>query len=290
MAVRRALPAALIAAASLATAGSAHAAVMIGSGLANGASESAPGCAVPCTTVNTALTTQTAANGLASPVNGTVISWRFRSVNAGGSVSLRVLRAVGGVTFTGVGTSAAQSSPGGAGIHGPFATALPIQKGDFVGLNAAPPATVLVDVPATQLYWNPPLADGNSLAGTPGGPGGTPGGREVAVQALVEPTNTVTFGAVRRNKKKGTATVTLSVPNPGQLSYAGAGVNITGPASVASLGDVQLTVRATGKKAKKLKRKGKAGASFAVTFTPDFGAAGITRENLPLRKKLKKKK
>jgi hypothetical protein len=79
------------------------------------------------------------------------------------------------------------------------------------------------------------------------------------------------------------------VPNPGQLSYTGTGVSVAGPATVAAPGDVQLTVRATGKKAKKLKKKGKAGVSFGVTFTPSFGAAGITPDNLTLRRKLKRK-
>jgi hypothetical protein len=66
-------------------------------------------------------------------------------------------------------------------------------------------------------------------------------------------------------------------------------VNVTGPASVAAPGDIQVTVRATGKKAKKLKKKGKVSVSFETTFTPNFGAAGITPTNLTLRKKLKKK-
>jgi hypothetical protein len=82
--------------------------------------------------------------------------------------------------------------------------------------------------------------------------------------------------------------VTLTLPNPGQLSYSGTGVNVTGPASVAAPGDVQLTGRATGKKAKKLKKNGKVSVSFGTTYTPNFGAASITPDALTLRKKLKK--
>ena len=107
--------------------------------------------------------------------------------------------------------------------------------------------------------------------------------KEVLVQATIEPTNTVTFGALTRNKK-GTVRVTITVPNAGQLSYSGTGVRVTGPASVAGPGDVQLTVRATGEKAKKLKKKGKVSVSFGTTFTPNFGTAGITPDSLKLRR------
>jgi hypothetical protein len=174
------------------------------------------------------------------------------------------------------------------GVNGPFATSLPIRSGDQAGLNAAPGAIIMNDIgaPSTALSWTipMPLADGETREGA------IVFNREVLVQATIEPTNTVAVGALTRNKKKGTAAVTVTVPNPGQLSYAGSGVSVTGPASVAAPGDVQLTVRATGKKAKKLKKKGKAGVSFGVTFTPDLGTAGITPETLTLRKKPKKKK
>ena len=151
-----------------------------------------------------------------------------------------------------------------------------------MGLNATAGQTPLIDTPATQLYWNAPtLADDQTAEGTAGT-------REVAVQAVVEPANTVTFGTVTRNKKKGTATRTITVPNAGQLVYAGTGVSVTGPASVAAPGDVQVTLRATGKKRKKLNKKGKVSVSFGTTFTPNFGAAGITPDSLTLRKKRKK--
>ena len=132
---------------------------------------------------------------------------------------------------------------------------MPIQIGDYVGLNGSANSTLLVDTPAPQLYWNAPtLADGQTLAGTTGT-------RVVAVQAIVEPTSTVTFGTVTLNKKKGTARLTMSVPNAGQLIYSG-------------------------KKRKKLNSKGKVGASFQVTFTPNQGSAGTATESFKLRKKL----
>jgi hypothetical protein len=263
--------------------GPAQGAVTIGSKLTGPADEINPGCGMACTVMNTAVPTDTASGGLASPVNGSVTSWQFKSVTAGGSIALRILRPAGGNSFTGAGTSAPVTPNGTVPAQGPFSSSLPIRVGDFIGLNATALQTPLIDTPASELYWNAPTLADNQTAP------GTAGTREVAVQAVVEPSNTVTFAAPARSKKKGTATVTITVPNGGQLSYTGTGVSVTGPASVGGPGDVQLTVRATGKKAKKLKKKGKVSVSFGTTFTPNFGAAGITPESLTLRKKHKRK-
>jgi hypothetical protein len=263
--------------------GSAQAAVTIGTDLGWPADESTPGCLVACTVVNTAVpAADMAPDGLASPVNGIVTGWRFKTVTAGGSVSLRVLRPAGGMSFTGVSTSAVAVPISSAMPQGPFPTSLPIRIGDHVGLNASAGQTVIADTPATQLYWNsPPLADGETRTGTTGN-------REPMVQAIVEPTNTVSFGAITRHKKKGTATVTMTVPNPGTLSYGGFCAKVAGPSSVATPGDVQLIVKACGKQRKRLGKKGKVRIAFNVGFTPNSGQFGATNELLTLRKKLKK--
>ncbi len=268
-----------IAAAGAATAGSAQGAVVIGTGLTGPADEINPGCSVACTTMNLAVPSDTAPGGLTSPVNGTVTAWEFKSVTAGGSIALRILRPAGGTSFTGAGTSAAVTPNGTVPAQGPFSTSLPIRVGDHVGLNATAMQTPLIDTPATQLYWNAPtLADGQTAQGTSGT-------REVAVQAVVEPTNTVTFGTPARNKKKGTATVTMTVPNAGTLSYGGVGVKVVGPASAAAPGDFQLIVKAIGKRRMRLAKKGKAAAPFNVGFTPVNGRFDATNELLTLRKK-----
>ena len=285
------LTAGLIAAALAASAGSAQAAVTIGSNLAaSPAMSNAPGCevdAIPCTATNLSLpSANLAPGGLLSPVNGTVTSWKLGATMAN-TISLQVVRPVSGTTYTGVSTSAPVSYPGPAIPTNP--TTVPIQIGDGIGLldphaNFIYADTIGGQVAAWYLAPAGPLANGQTRTADIVG-----NNKEALVQATIEPTNTVINGAIARKKKKGTATVTVTVPNPGQLSYSGTGVKVSGPASVAAPGDVQLTVRATGKKAKKLKRKGKVSVSFGTTFTPSFGAAATTTTNLTLRKKLKKK-
>ena len=204
--------------------------------------------------------------------------WEFKSVTAGGSIALRILRPAGGTSFTGAGTSAAVTPNGTVPAQGPFSTSLPIRVGDHVGLNATAMQTPLIDTPATQLYWNAPtLADGQTAQGTSGT-------REVAVQAVVEPTNTVTFGTPARNNKKGTARVTMTVPNAGELIYSGNGLSITGPPKVSAPGPVEVIVKAIGRNRGKLFRKGKLGVSFQVSFMPAQGLLGTTTERLQLRK------
>jgi hypothetical protein len=281
------LAAGLVITALTASTGSTLGAVTIGSNLTATASDNFGCNAVDCTITNVTLPTTSLPAGLTSPVNGTVTSWSFKSGSAAPNpIRLRVLRQVSAVippVYTGAGTSA--PVPTALGVVGPNATSLPIKAGDTVGLNAKDSLVEANTAGARQAFWAvPPLADGDTRPSN-----ATFTNVEVLVQATIEPTNTVVVGAVTRNKKKGTATVTISVPNSGQLSYAGTGLNIIGPASIAAPGDIQLTVSATGKKRKKLKRKGKVSVSFGTTFTPNFGAAAITPASFKLRKKLKQK-
>jgi len=260
----------------------AQAAVTIGTNLTGPADEINPGCSVACTVINTAVPSDTAPGGLASPVNGTVTSWRFKSVTAGGSIAMRILHPVGGSTFTGSGTSAPVTPNGTVPAQGPFPTSLPIRAGDSVGLNASAAQTPLIDTPATELYWNAPtLADSQTAQGTTGT-------REVAVQAVVEPSNILTFGTVTRNKKKGSARIDMTVPNAGELVYSGDGLIITGPPQVSAPGDVQLIVKPIRRNRKRLARKGQLRVSFQVSFSPIQGLLRTTTEHLKLRKKLRK--
>jgi hypothetical protein len=272
----------LVVAMTMAFAGTAQGAVTIGSSLNGPADEINPGCGVACTIMNPALSNpaDVAPGGLSSPVNGTVTSWTFKSVTAGGSIALRILHPAGIPSFTGAGTSAPVTPNGTVPPQGPFATSLPIKAGDFVGLNASAGQTPLIDTPGTTtFYWNPQLADGQTLSGTAGV-------RIVAVQATVEPSNKVTFGKVKRNTRSGSAKVTINVPNPGTLAYGGK-VTVFGPSSLVIGTSIQLTVKAKGKTKKKLDQNGKVKASLKVTFTPTGGKAATSSTNIKLQKKLK---
>jgi hypothetical protein len=104
----------------------------------------------------------------------------------------------------------------------------------------------------------------------------------------------MTFGKLKRNKKKGTARLTVSLPGPGTASLSGAGVasqrsiEVGGVprASIGAAGPVSLVVKPKHKTRKKLKKKHKANVTVAVTFTP---AGGVTSNTQTERIKLIKK-
>jgi hypothetical protein len=273
----------------LGSAGIAHGAVTIGSNLTTLHADNMPGCNIPCTATNLTLSaSNTAPGGLTSPVNGTVTSWRLRA-NTAPEVRLRILRPVGGTTFTGVGTSG-PANFAGPGLSGPIPTSLPINSGDGIGLENPNGRLIYgANLLGGTIFWNMPvLADGSTRAADGSGPM-----VEVLVQATVEPTNTFTIGAPVRNKKKGTATLTVNVPNPGTLDFSGTGLTIAETAAVKTVtapGPVKFLIRAAGKKLKKLKRKGKVTVTPVFTFTPNGGTATSQSTPVKLRKKLKRKK
>jgi hypothetical protein len=67
-----------------------------------------------------------------SPVSGAIVSWHLLGYE-GGPVSLRVLRPAGSTAYTGVGTSSPVVAASAA--LQTFATDLPIQAGDTIGLD-----------------------------------------------------------------------------------------------------------------------------------------------------------
>ncbi len=264
---------------TLAAAGPAEGTVTIGSNLATPPTDNMYCFSmIPCTETNLSLIAPNQApGGLRSPVNGTVTSWRASATSAE-DLRLRILAPGAGLNFTGSGTSAPATF---SGVSPPIPTSLPISSGDAIGLGILNNNLVQGANPgATEIHWTvPDLADGATLAGTPGG------AYEVLVQATIEPTNTLTFGKITRNKKKGTATLSVSVPNAGALSYSGKGVKVIGPASVAARGNITVTIKALGKVRKKLKSSGKAMVRPTITFTPTSGTSNAQPTTVKLKKK-----
>jgi hypothetical protein len=169
----------------LAVPASGTAAVTIGSNLTNaGAATNIGACtslACSYTQVAPLPAGDVASGGLASPIDGVVTRWRIKSGSAGSPVKLRVMRPTGGGAFTGVESSATETTANGT--SGSFATALAIEKGDQLGADNATDALIFETVPGSSIYyWKPPLVDGSTQTAS-----GTQGSAELMVQADVEP-------------------------------------------------------------------------------------------------------
>jgi hypothetical protein len=140
-----------------------------------------------------------------APISGTIVRWRVLLAE-GGAFRLRVLRPAGGATFTGVGTSSPETPASLAPQT--FATNLPIQAGDTVGIdNNASSARVgqIFPLPgAASLIWNPPLSDGSTLAAA------TSPEREVAFNADVQPPPSVSSISPTSGPSTGGTAVTIT--------------------------------------------------------------------------------
>jgi hypothetical protein len=105
--------------------------------------------------------------------------------------------------------------------------------------------------------------------------------------------NSFTIATIARNKKKGTATVTLNIPDAGELVGSGKGVKASSAGMAVTsksvgTGQAKLVVKAKGKKRRKLNETGKVKLSLAITFTPTGGKPRTQSLKVKLKKKLKK--
>jgi hypothetical protein len=113
-----------------------------------------------------------------------------------------------------------------------------------------------------------------------------------SVDAVSVNTNAFTIGTATLNKKKGTATVPLTLPDPGDVTVSGTGVkgNLAATSAVAAgAGTVNVVIKATGKKKKKLNKKGKVKLNATITFTPTGLSPVAQNTKVKLKKKTKKK-
>jgi DNA-binding beta-propeller fold protein YncE len=119
-------------------------------------------------------------------------------------------------------------------------------------------------------------------AGPPCSPSPTPlVGRE-------EPTNVFQLGRLKRNRKTGTANLSITAPVAGEFFLAGKGIKRTS-SRLAAAGTVSLPVQLVGMPSRRLMRTGRCKVGALVTFTPYGGTARTETRKLTLVKTLKPK-
>jgi hypothetical protein len=220
------------------------------------------------------------------PANGTITSWSTNAISgAGQKMTMKVFRKVSEPAFyMAVGHDGPRDLAGG--LLNTFATSIPAQAGDIIGLNGTG-ANILNAAPGESFLLKPAppgLNDGEAASFS------TSNGARLNLSAVFQPSNTVTVGATALNKKKGTATLNLTLPNPGELTASGSGVSASsaGHAVISKAvtpGAAQLLVKATGKKKKTLTQTGKVKLSVSITFTPTNGDPATQSVSVKLKKK-----
>ena len=231
-----------------------------------------------------------AGNSYTVPATGTITSWSSSAgvgAGPGAQLTIKVFRQVAGLTYSVVGHDGPRPLAG-SGVS-TFASNIPVKPGDLLGIHTSTIGTNCTGLD-TGLSGDTPLfrglsdlADGSSGAFTADNDN-----VRLNVAAELVPTNAFTLGAVQRNKKKGTATLAVSVPNPGELALSGNGVKTAGATAaqaVPTAGEVGLLVRAKGKKKRKLNETGKVKLNLQVTYTPTGGDASAQSTKLKLKKR-----
>jgi hypothetical protein len=265
------------AALALGGAGSASAAVTIGQVVP------AP---VPCANNDWAQIAVASGTSYEVPVNGTIISWSHPAgPGAGQSMTMKVWRPV---VFGSTYSVAAHDGPRNLtpSVTNVFPVRVPVKLGDVLGLNSAGDVSSCLS----------PITPGDAALGKVGD---AQDGESVAfsgtflrhlnITAVVEPTNTFSLGAVKRNKKKGTAAVRVELPNAGELVASGKGAKTSGDRAMISKavsgpGTATLDIRAKGSKKKTLNDRGKVKLRVTVTYTPTGGTASVQPLTVTLKK------
>jgi hypothetical protein len=258
-----------------------QATVTVGSNLAR-APQLGLGCVGSCTFGLSALDQPTfaAANGVRSPVNGTVLRWRIRTGGSASQTALRTISPAGLNTYAGGSTSAVVTpSLNGISEH---QTSIPIKLGDLIGINCCNgvSGSYFRIGDGDTLQWQPALGSGGSTA-----PVDTEG--ELLVNADIEPTSA--FTNTKPKAKKGKVKFIATLPNPGTIAAGDPkDKKLKGVAAKAAKGPQLLTrtskrLNAPGKaklsvklsKAaqKRLAANGRLSVRVRVIFTPDGGSS-----------------
>jgi hypothetical protein len=134
------------------------------------------------------------------------------------------------------------------------------------------------------------LVDFAQIPNAPGGDGSDIGAFEV--QALPTPpgppSNEFSFGKVKKNKRKGTAKLTIEIAEgPGELELAKTKKVKSDDEAVEGEGanEEKLTIKPKGKARKRLARKGKAKVKAEVTYTPTGGEPLTKTKKLRLKRR-----
>lgn len=122
---------------------------------------------------------------------------------------------------------------------------------------------------------------------------GAPGADGADIGAFeLQPQSSVRLGKLKRNKKKGTAVLTVTVPLPhaGMLTLSGKGLKTQTKAIDGSTGTFKFKVVPKGKVKKALRKRGKRKVGIKVTYSPTGNSAATAKRKAKLVKKKSKKR
>ena len=213
-----------------------------------------------------------------------ITSWTNTANAFGGTMTMKVWRHASGSNYTAVAHDGPRTLYPNT-VNTFSGLSIPVQPGDLLGLHAGPgnPACIFEVIGDAGHYFQGDVANGAT-----GGPFVPDSDDRINLTAEVSPSNAFNIGATARNKKRGTATLRLTIPNPGELTVSGNGVKSAGASTSRAVvpGPVSLLIKAKGKKKRKLNRTGKVSLAAKISFAPTGGSPRTQTRKIKLQKRL----
>jgi hypothetical protein len=210
---------------------------------------------------------------------GKITSWSTNSSGSGATYVLKVFRRTTDPdSFQVVAHAPKQTLSSGLNT---FSVGLTVRSGDMLGFHeSGMPNSCTFSAPGDNVINRAgDLADG--AAGTFGPQNDV----RLNLQAVLVPDNGFTLSGITRDRKRGTATITVQVSNPGLVTVSGKGLKKGHAAkTLAVAGPVTFPVAATGRTKRRLLRKGHVTVPVNVTFFPTGGDPSTQAIGVRLRK------
>ena len=210
---------------------------------------------------------------------GTITSWSTNSSGAGATYVVKIFRRTTDPdSFQVVGHSSPHVVTNGLNT---VPVNLSVKSGDMLGYHeesVSPNSCAFSQAGDNVVNRFGDLSDGGSGIFTP------QNDVRLNLSAVLVPDNAFSIGAVTRDRKRGTATFTVTTTNPGIVSIAGKGTKKRASKTLAVAGPVTFSVATIGKTRHKLERKGRIALTVRVNFFPNGGDPSTQALNLKLRR------
>lgn len=208
---------------------------------------------------------------------GTITSWSTNSSGAGATYVLKVFRRTTDPDSFQV---VAHSSPHVVtnGLN-KVPVSLSVKSGDMLGYNeSGPPNSCAFSQPGDNVLNRfGDLSDGDAGIFTP------QNDVRLNLLAVLVPDNGFGIDSITRDRKRGTATFTVTTTNPGTVSIAGKGLKKRASKDLAVAGPVTFSVVTIRKTRHRLERKGRIAVTVRVNFFPNEGDSSTQALDLKLR-------
>ncbi len=161
-----------------------------------------------------------------------------------------------------------------------FSVSLSVKSGDLLGYHeSGPPNSCTFFQPGDNV-----LNRAGNLSDGAAGTFGPLNDVRLNLQAVLVPDNAFTLAGITRDRKRGTAAITVQTTNPGLVAVTGKGLKKGRARTLAVAGPVTFSVATTGRTKRRLQRKGRVVVAVTVTFFPTGGDPSAQAISLTLRK------